>query len=131
MQAADGQAKLVDRLDDLVNLLAQDQPWQVQHRADANTGAEVGGAGGQVAASLAEGVVEVGLQRGVELVDRHPGFVHLQSRQQGLHAQVILLIDHHAQGLVAAEHHAAAGCLGGVLPADEMAFDEQLLVQRG
>ena len=103
----------------------------MQHRTDTNSGAKVRGAGGQVAASLAEGVVEVGLQRGVELVDRHPSFVHLQSRQQGLHAQVILLVDHYAQRLVAAEHHAAAGCLGGVLPADEMALDEQLLVQRG
>ena len=49
VEAADGEADLVDRLDDLADLVAEDQAGQVQHGGGAHAGAEVGRAGGEVA----------------------------------------------------------------------------------
>ena len=58
VKAAHGQAQLVDGLDDLVDLLGQHQPRQMQHGADADAGAEIGRAGGQVTQFRAESVIE-------------------------------------------------------------------------
>ena len=57
IKPAHGQAELVDRLDDRVDLFGQDQPGQVQHGADADAGAEIGRAGGQIAQLGAESVI--------------------------------------------------------------------------
>ena len=49
VEAADGQVDLLESAEDLVDLLGLDQAGQVEHHADADAGAHVGGAGGQVA----------------------------------------------------------------------------------
>ena len=131
VKPAHGKAQLVDGLDDLVDLLAQHQPRQVQHRAHANAGAQVGGAGGEIAAFFRVGKIEAMLELGVKLVDGGPGVADLQPRQQRLHAEVIFLVDHHADALVLTEHEAAAGVFRGVFAADEMSLDENLFVERG
>ena len=78
VKPAHGKTQLVDGLDDLVDLLAQHQPRQVQHRAHANAGAEVGGAGGEVAAFFRVGKIEAMLELGVKPVDGGPGGADLQ-----------------------------------------------------
>ena len=55
----------------------------------------------------------------------------MQPRTDRLHAQVILLVDHNAEGLLAIHDHGAADAFGGVLAADEMALDQDLLLERG
>ena len=42
---------------------------------------------------------------------------------------MILFIDHHAEGFRTVQHEPAADVFGGMLAADEMALDEDLLVQ--
>ena len=131
VKAAHGQAQLVDGLNDLVDLLGQDQPGQMQHGADADAGAEIGRAGGQITQVRAESVIEFALQFGIHLVDGHPG---LPSCRPGRSACMrrwssSLIITQSDSSLV--EDQAAAGAFGGVLAADEMPLDQNLFVQRG
>ena len=44
---------------------------------------------------------------------------------------MVLLIDHHAEGLLSIENQSAPGTLGGMLAADQMPFNEDLFIQRG
>lgn len=53
----------------------------------------------------------------------------MQAGAQRLHAEVVFLVDHHAEGFLLVDDEAAAGALGGVLAADEVALDEDLLVE--
>ena len=66
VEAAHGQAQFVDGLNDRVDLLGQHQPGQMQHGADADARAQVGGAGGQVTQFGAKGVIELLLQLGIQ-----------------------------------------------------------------
>ena len=131
VKPAHGKAELVDGLNDLVDLFTQHQPRQVQHRAHANAGAQVGGAGSEVAAFFRVGKIKSVLEVSVKLVDGVPCVFDLQSGKQRLHAEVILFVDHHADILVLTKHEAAAGVFRGVFAADEMSFDENLFVERG
>ena len=109
----------------------QHQAGQMQHRADADARAEIRRAGGQVAEFGAESVIQFLLQRGIHLVNGAPGLPQLQAGTQRLHPQMILLVDHHAERFLAVQDQAAAGAFRGVFAADEMALDQNLLVQRG
>ena len=131
VKPAHGQAQFVDRLNDLVDLLGQHQGRQVEHRAHTDARAEVGRAGSQVTEVGREGVIEPFLERGVHLVNRQPGGAELQARPQRLHAQMVFLVDHHAERFLFVQHQPAADIFGGVLAADQMALDQNLLVHRG
>src|SRR5690349_1235443 len=48
VEAPNSQTELIDGLNNGVDLLGQDQPWQMQHRTDPNARAYIGWAGGQV-----------------------------------------------------------------------------------
>jgi hypothetical protein len=76
-----------------------------------------------------EGVVELLLQNGVQLVDRAPGLLQLEAGAQHLDAQVILLVDHHGNRLVAADDDAGAGLRAAEFAADEVALDEDLALE--
>jgi len=78
-----------------------------------------------------KGVIQLRLQRGIQLVNGLPAGLQLEAGPQGLDAQVILLVDHHAEGFLAVQHEAAARALGGVLAADQMPLHEDLLVKGG
>ena len=56
--------------------------------------------------------------------------MQLETSPQGLDAEVVLLIHHDADGLGGIDDHAAAGALGGVFTADQMALHQHLFVQR-
>ena len=58
------------------------------------------------------------------------GLAELEAGEERLHAQVILLVDHDAELLVGADDHGTAGAFRGVFAADEVALDEDLLLQR-
>ena len=94
VEAADGQVDLLEGAEDLVDLLGLDQPGQVEHHADADAGADVGRAGGQVAELRAEGVGELFLELVVELVDRVPDLGEPEAREHELDAEMVLLVDH-------------------------------------
>jgi hypothetical protein len=58
-----------------------------------------------------------------------PGLLQLEAGAHDLDAQVILLVDHHRKRLVAADHHARAALGVAQLAADQVALDEDLLLQ--
>jgi hypothetical protein len=97
VKPAHGEAELVDGLDDGIDLLAQDQAGQMQHRADADAGAEIRRAGGQITQLVVEGVIQLFFQLGIQMVNRAPRLPQLQTGPQRLHPQMILLVDHHAE----------------------------------
>ena len=130
VEAADGQAQLVDGLDDLIDLLAEDQAGQVEHGGGAHPGADVGGAGGEIAEGRGEGELDLFLQSGVQLIGCVPRLLQMEAGAKGLQAKVILLVDHDGKGFIPVHHQAAAGVLGGVFPGDEMLFDKELFFQR-
>ena len=77
--------------------------------------------------SVGHAVLEEEVRFVVDLV----GFAELEPGEEGLHAQVVLLVDHDAELLVVADDHGTAGAFRGVLAADQMAFDQDLFLQGG
>ena len=78
-----------------------------------------------------KGEIQPLLERGVHLVDHLENVLELKPRPDGLHPQMILLVDHDRERLPAIHHHRRAHALGGVLAGDEVALDQDLLFQRG
>ena len=130
VKPAHREAELVDRLDDRIDLLAQNQPRQMEHRADADARAEIRRAGRQIAKLVVEGIIQLLLQLGIQMVNRAPRLPQLQPGPQRLHPQMVLLVDHHTETFLAVQHQAAAGAFRRVFAADEMALDQNLLVER-
>ncbi len=79
----------------------------MEHDADADARADVGGTRGQVAQLLAEGVGDVLLDGIVELVDGVPAIVERKAAAEDLHAEMVLLVDHQAQVFLIADADAA------------------------
>ena len=130
VKPAHGESDFADRIDDLVDLLGEDEARKVHHGRGAEAGADIGRARREVTEFRMERVGHAILEEEVGFVVDLVGLAQLQPRQQRLHAQVILLVDHDAELLVAADHHRAARAFRGVLAADEVAFDEDLFLQR-
>ena len=127
IEAADGEADFADGFHDLTDLVGEDEGGQVKHDRGAHAGAEVGGAGGEVAEAGTEGVGEFLFEFGIDLIDEGEGAAEVEAGADALDAEVVLLIDHDGDGLFAVHHDAAAGGAGGVFATDEVAFDEDLL----
>ena len=130
VETADGEADLVDRLEDLADLVAEHEAGQVEHGGGAQAGAEIGRAGGEVAERGIEGEFERVFQLGVEFRERVEGGGELEARADGLHAEVILLVEHEAEGLAAFDHGGGAVATGGVFAGDEVALDQHLFLHR-
>ncbi len=94
IKTTNSQTQFVDRLDDRVNVLVQDQPRQVQHGADSDPGADVGRTGRQITQVRTEGIIELSLEGRIGLVNRRPGLAKLEAGAQGLHTEVIFLVNH-------------------------------------
>ena len=129
VEAADGQVDLLKRAKDLVDLLGLDQAGEVEHDADANAGADVGRAGGQVAELGAEGVGQLFLELVVELVDRVPDFREPEARKHELDAEMVFLVDHDGDVFQRAQGDAARAVAGGQLAGDDLALDQELPVE--
>jgi hypothetical protein len=93
------------------------------------SGAEVGRTGGEVTQVGRVGVIQFLFELAVDLIDGAPGLLQLQAGPQRLHPQMIFLIDHHTERFLAIQHQAAAGTLGSVFAADQMAFHQNIFVQ--
>jgi len=127
VEAADGEADLVHGFDDLGDLVVEHEGGQVHHGGGAHAGADVGGAGGEVADLGREGEIEFFLQLGVEFIDGLEERLELQAGAERLDPQMVLLVDHDAERTVLADDEAAAGVLGRMFAADEVLLDEDLL----
>ena len=128
VQAADGEVDFLQAAEDLVDLPRDHQGRQVEHHAHAQAGADVRGAGGEVAEAVVVGVGDAGFDQVVELVDLLPGRAEIEAALEDLDPQVVLFVDHHAHLLALVDDH-GAGALGiGVLAADELALDQKLAV---
>jgi hypothetical protein len=108
----------------------QNQSGQMEHRADADARAEIRRTGRQITKFAVEGVIELLLQLGIQMVNRAPRLPQLQSGTQRLHPQMVLLVDHHAETFLAVQDEAAAGAFCRVFAADEMALHQNLFVER-
>lgn len=129
VEPADGEAELVDRFDDLIDLLAQNEAGKMEHGGGTHSGADVGRAGGEVAEGWGEREFEFVLQGGVEFVGGLPSLEEMEARAEGLKADVVLLVDHDGEGFVPVHHQAAPGVFGGMFAADQVFFHEKLLVE--
>src|SRR6266850_4243625 len=130
VEATDSQTKLVDGLDNGIDLLGQDQAGQMEHSADPDARTYIGRAGSEVTPFRAEGEFELLFELRIGLIDGGPGLFELEARAKSLHPEMVLLVDHYAKGFFSIQDQAAAGALGGVLAADEMPFDKDLLIER-
>ncbi len=63
-------------------------------------------------------------------IDLLPGFVEGEAAAHHLQAQVIFLVDHQADGFLRHDGDAARPIGGGQFAADELAFDEELAIER-
>src|SRR5204862_716385 len=98
--------------------------------AGAHAGTDVGGASGQVAQLLAERIIDAILQHVVNAVDVLPSFVQSEAAAHDLLADVVLLIDHHADAFAFVEGDATRPLGTCQLPADKLALDKELAVER-
>jgi hypothetical protein len=128
-EPAHDHAQLVHGAHDLLHLPGDDQRGQVHHGGGPHAGAEIGRAGRQVAQRRRKGVVQLLLQRGVELGDGVPRLPELESGAQHLDAEVVLLVDHHGERLVLADDHARPALRAAEFAADQVALDEDLAFQ--
>ncbi len=103
----------------------------MEHGGGAHPGADVGGAGGQVTKMLIVSDIELALEGAVDFVDQLEGVLQLQPGANRLHPQMILLVDHDAERLFAVHRDRTANSFGRVLAADEVALDQNLLLERG
>ena len=67
----------------------------------------------------------------VDAVDLLPGFVERETAAHDLQAQMVLLVDHQADGFLRAEGDAARAVGGGQFAADELALDQKLTIRDG
>ena len=106
--------------------LREHERRQVDHHRHAHAGADVCGAGGEVAPLGAEGELEPLGELRVEGVYLVPRLREAKSRAKHLHAEVVLLVDHDGQPLVVAHRDGAAGLAGHVLAGHEVPLDEDV-----
>ena len=126
VEAAHGQADLANGFDHRVDLLGEHQSRKMQHDGGAHAGAEIGGAGGEVAELGVKGIGQQAFQLRVHAVHHLKGAGEVQSGADALNAKVILLIDHDGNALLAVHDHSAARGASRMLAADEMALHQNL-----
>ena len=103
----------------------------MEHGGGAHTGADVGGAGGEVAEGGGEREFEFGFEGGVEFIGGLPCFDEVEAGLEGLEANVVLLVNHDGKAFVGVDDEAAPSVLGGMFSADEVFLDEELFIERG
>ncbi len=125
VEPADRQAHVGGGALHLLEFPHESQPRQMQHHAHPQAGADVGGAGGEVAEARREGVIDAGLDAIVHLVDLTPCRPEREAGADDLDAEVVLLVDHDAQAFVGEGDGDAAGVLAAAV--DERAALAELL----
>jgi hypothetical protein len=126
-----GEVDLLAGVGGLLHVLRPDEPGQVEHHREAQTGAHVGRAGGQEPEFLGEGDGQARDQAVVECLGCGIGLVDLEARAEDLAPQVILLVEHQRDALRLVVRGGTRSFGGGELTADEVALDEDLAVEFG
>lgn len=102
----------------------------MQHDAATQTGANIRGAGGEVAEAVVVGVRDAGFDEIIQFVGLLPGGGEIEPTLEDLDSEVVLFVDHHA-GLLALVDEDGAGTLGiRMFATDELTFDQELPVDR-
>ena len=98
----------------------------MNHCGCTHPGPDVGGTGGQITELFIKCEVELAFQHCINAVDQLKSLRQVKSAGNGLHAQVIFLIDHDAQGLCRVDDHCATHALGRMLATDQMSLHQYL-----
>src|ERR1043166_5468903 len=98
----------------------------MQHRGRAQTGAHVRRAGSEITEPLVVSELELAFERTVDLVHELERLLQLQAGADRLHAQMVLFVDHDAEGLAPVHDDRATCAFCGVFTADEMPLNQLL-----
>jgi hypothetical protein len=127
--AAEGEGHVLGGPLDVFDLTPEAQGGQVQHDRDADAGADVCGAGGQVAEAIRKAEVDGRLDLIVEPIGGGVRVGELQAGADALEAEVVFLVDHDRGGFAGVKDQAAATGAVGVLLADEVPLDQEGTVE--
>ena len=126
----DRQIDLLDPAKDPLHFPGFENRRQMQHDADANTGSEIRRAGGQIAEPLVKGERQLMFQRIVEPIDPIPNRRKTEPGGHRLNPQMVLLVDHDAEILVAVDQNGPRLIVLDKFTADQLAFEEILPIRR-
>ena len=129
MESTNGESDFVHRVDDFIDLVTHHERRKVQHGRGAHAGANIRGAGGEITEVGIKSEIQRGLELAIHAVDHVEDIAKLEPAADRLHAEVVLLVDHDAEGLAGIRHHRAADGFGSVLAADEVTLDKDLFFQ--
>jgi hypothetical protein len=101
----------------------------MQHRRSAHSRSHIGRASGQISELRVVGKIEFAFERAVHFVHQFECLPQLQTAPDGLHPQMVLFINHHAEGLLAIHDNSAAYTFGRMFATNEMAFYQHLLFE--
>jgi len=138
IEPADGEPHVVGSPADLFKFAREFERGEVEHDREPKPGADIRGAGGEVAEPWVVGVVHAGFDLVIEFVGLGEAGFEGEPGADGLDAEVVLFVDHDAHALVGDEHRDRSGLVEpalpgaqptfGVLAGHELAFDEQVAV---
>ena len=111
---------------ELLESIGQHERGQVQHDGSTHAGAEIRGAGGQVAEFLIKRIGQGAFQFRVHAIHQFIGAAEVQPGADALNAKMILLIDHDGDTLLAIHHDGAAGRTCRMLATDQVALHQHL-----
>ena len=103
----------------------------MREHGDADAGAGVGRARGQVAELIVEGVVEAAVEEVVHLVEPVEGLAEAQPRGHALQPQVILFVDHDGEAFAAPHQHAAKAPAADEIAAHQPTLHQDLQILLG
>ncbi len=131
VEAAEGQTDLRDPLKNLVDLLGQDQPRQVNQDRGPEPRPTIRGAGREVAELVVERVGQRAAHPLVQRVDHAPRLLRVEPARERLQAEVVLLVDHQPQRVPGGGGQRGRGrrrllVATDQLPADQVALQEDL-----
>jgi hypothetical protein len=94
-----------------------------------SAGPEICRAGGQVAVVGIECVVDFLLYGAVDAIDLLPALPELEAGLEDLNPHVVFFVYHGCEGFARCNYHASRALAAGMLTADQVPFDKQVLLQ--
>ena len=107
------------------------QGGQVQHNRDPDSCAEIGGAGGEVAISGAEGVIQFFFYDIVDVAYLLSALTYLHTAFEDLEAEVVFFVNHSGKEFLLCDDGASRAFAEGKMAADEVSFDEEVFIEGG
>jgi hypothetical protein len=103
----------------------------VQHNRDPDSCAEIGGAGGEVAISGAEGVIQFFFYDIVDVAYLLSALTYLHTAFEDLEAEVVFFVNHSGKEFLLCDDGASRAFAEGKMAADEVSFDEEVFIEGG